>query len=515
MKNYYNNAIVDEIDYLIKTGNPVRALEGAEKYIEDYPLDAIGPIYKARAMVSYGKIDEGIALANEQIASIRFHEDSARIIGYTWYGWTLYGAGLYDKAIEAFEKAISYENIANNMFSYKARNGVVKTYLMQQEFEKVISFVDSDPKNNSGDYILLKKGYALINLNKYHDALVVLNKVRQRDSNIAQQLNYYKGKCYFNLKNYDEALIFLSRSMVEKNIKYYGACMMIARIKYLQGEMQEATRYAEVASNAKEFEVDAILLLFKINMKNGYTAKAKSYIDKIEDEYIYSYHISYYYYVIGEFEKAIEYTSKDLNKCEKMYFEKLLHTYIGSYIRLGKYEDALYILEHVENDINPKLVEIFKTYLNKKLGKEDELNSNLYSCKQIVNYDRDVAIDHILDHHIFSSNYSSFKDKEYAIKLYDYVKSILGNYTPIYESIFDKYLIPYNAVGFDKDGNCNTLVVIVNPDDSNIITMYPLSGNDIYLEETEEHKNKAKSRQRSQTEKFQARFAKFQKLSGN
>jgi tetratricopeptide (TPR) repeat protein len=206
-------------------------------------------------------------------------------------------------------------------------------------------------------------------------------------------------------------------------------------------------------------------------------------------------------------ETALLYLNKILNITDGNSFDTLLKTYINCYIRLGRYEEALYKLENLKKDINKSYYDLAKTIICKQLGIEFETGKDIYSLNQIKNYSKEEAIKHIIDHHTLDESLSSFYGKEDVEKIYDFVKNNLHKYKPFKTDIFDKYNIPYSSVGFDQNGYCDSLIAIVNPYDLNIITMYPLYGGDRYMEE-ETAKPKKEVKRLSQIDKFNQRYGK-------
>ena len=83
---------------------------------------------------------------------------------------------------------------------------------------------------------------------------------------------------------------------------------------------------------------------------------------------------------------------------------------------------------------------------------------------------------------------------------------LIGTLSNMSVEIIDppKYTIHYDSVGYDDNGILNTIQVITNPGASDIITLYPLSGADVY--EDEEVRKPKEIKRMSQVDKFYKRY---------
>ena len=82
-----------------------------------------------------------------------------------------------------------------------------------------------------------------------------------------------------------------------------------------------------------------------------------------------------------------------------------------------------------------------------ELGYKLEEKNNTYTEKQILNYSKKNAINHIINHHIKKNTYSKFRDGINIEELIEEVKKDLVEKNISYGSIFDEYVIPYPNIG--------------------------------------------------------------------
>ena len=137
--------------------------------------------------------------------------------------------------------------------------------------------------------------------------------------------------------------------------------------------------------------------------------------------------------------------------------------------------------------------------------REEEYNDiSFYSAKQLNSYDEEETIRHILNHHLLGDS-SKFFDKESIREVLNAMKEKIKDMDPIPSDFSDKYLVHYDNVGYDETGILNTLEVVTNMNSNEIITIYPLSGTDIY--EAEDIKKK-EIKKESQIDKFYKRYGK-------
>lgn len=199
---------------------------------------------------------------------------------------------------------------------------------------------------------------------------------------------------------------------------------------------------------------------------------------------------------------------------------KLMITYYG----LGEYQNCLDVGEKAitfseKNKINistTKLDDIKRMILcaNYKLGL-----SNDESVKYLFNYDKNSAIKHIkkhLDINLDKEKHSIFNNDVDIDLLFEEMSNQLGVYKKYYtDYILDCYYIEYPNAGIDQGIKANYLKIITVFNTNNIISMYPISKDDIkpgdFINKIKkEIKNvsnsKIKIKMKTQIEKFNERY---------
>ena len=84
------------------------------------------------------------------------------------------------------------------------------------------------------------------------------------------------------------------------------------------------------------------------------------------------------------------------------------------------------------------------------------------------------------------------------------MKDKIQNMQGIPDGLSDRYLVHYDNIGYDESGILNSLEVVTNQGTTDIITIYPLSGADIY--EEEEIRKPKELKRESQIDKFNRRY---------
>ena len=109
---------------------------------------------------------------------------------------------------------------------------------------------------------------------------------------------------------------------------------------------------------------------------------------------------------------------------------------------------------------------------------------------------------------------TKFQNEEQIMQIFDSIGDLLTKDNAVYDSSYDKYIVRYNYVGINENNdNIHQLLVITLPGTKDIITMYPLNGDEsnIIVEEYDKPKEK-KVKRLSQIEKFNKRYNNGQKI---
>lgn len=328
-----------------------------------------------------------------------------------------------------------------------------------------------------------------------------------------------------NEKKYYKAFIYKMNKKTDKAIKYFEL------IADSNGEFSNRSKYqlAIIYFELERFDKTIQLSKEVIDDRDGispscfrllasaYTSifeydKAKEYIEKLEvfggfQDNIVNFLYGILYSNMQEYDKSIEYF-KAINTTNKYIYHESLNRLGCVYVKINEFEKSLECFTKLkELDVCKRHdIECITalTYLQKKLKLNYTEDINKYSTKQIINYSKEEAIEHIKKHKeeqkdkIIHSVFSPDIDVE---ELFDYASNHIGDDNFKYNNLMDVYLLEYPNVGIDKGHNINYLTVVTLPNSKDIITMYP------YKSVTEKNNlNKSKVKKMSRIDKFNQKY---------
>lgn len=190
------------------------------------------------------------------------------------------------------------------------------------------------------------------------------------------------------------------------------------------------------------------------------------------------------------------------------------HIFLEILCAEGKYQEAyLYLKDHPELSITDCALFTIKKHANIKI---DEKNSQeKYFFQQISNYDENKFLEHVQKHKLeFDSKQVSFFRENFSIEeVCNQIKRMIPNDKRIIHSIeADRYFFKYDNCGYKKDKNTDYFTVVVLPNTNNLITMYPISFDEVvdfidlnpcFKKEEQEY---TRTKRRSQIEKFNQKY---------
>lgn len=497
MKLYYDNNKINEIEYQIESGNPSKALLLSDEYIEMFPDDKLGPLFKARALACLNRKNEALGIVSSFI-EYDFHDTKSLIMGYTQLANVYVNCDEQEKAIEAYKKAIDLENINNDFLSLKARAGLVNIYIKNKDLDEALYIIKGSHKKNN-DTFTAKRAYIYFLQERYQEALDLLeSNTGDLNQTSTQFVNYLKGRCLFALGKLRDSEEYYKKCLTVKNIIYYKSIYYLSCVYTATNRLEKALEYANTLVNFPDLKDNEIRAKFRVYLKLGYMDKAKELIDAPSSLLYRNYLKMKYYFAIKDYDKAIEYSIHVLNQDDAGLFNMAAQIYIMSYLKKGEFEYARYVMNYLQDDIDNIAVHQVNAYIAGNTTGEAPYEMRMYNCQQLVNYDEEKAIQHVIAHHK-----NNFESEELIRSLFDKKDEILDGRTCFADSIFDKYILPYSLVGFDEVGSCNTLVLVTMPESTDILTFYPMSGCEVYDEEEVKEKE---IKRLSQTDKFYNRY---------
>ena len=502
MKKYYDNTIVKDIEMNITNKNYGKALLLAEKYVEEYPEDRLGPVYKARALGLNGHFKEAKELFDDALYS-KLHDRSSYIIAYTWYGLMLLALGYKEEGIEKLLQTTTYEDHTSDGIAVKARLTLCNIYVDDKLYEKALDIISIDTLDKN--VINSKKAYVYLMMGEYAESIKYAKKVKHFKSDKNEQMNNLNiGKAYYYLHDFDQAKEYLNRCLTTKTRYYYNAVSLLGRICYQENQYDLALNYANQLLISKDVREDGYRLLFNVYARIGKLKEAKEALDHINNHLDKTYYTEYYLYLCKEYEKVLDVLPHALCKTTDYRTAELLRSNISTLLRLGRIDEAEYILNCVEKEFNHSYLEIVRAYIDKARGITND-DACIYTARQIYNYDEEETIRHMLSHHLLGDS-SKFFDRDSVRDVLIEMKDKIQNMEGIPAGLSDRYIVHYDRVGYDESGLLNSLEVITNFDTKDIITIYPLSGTDAY--EDEEVIKPKELKRESQIDKFNRRYGK-------
>jgi TolA-binding protein len=234
------------------------------------------------------------------------------------------------------------------------------------------------------------QGYSYFTMKQFASAKPLLNKIRQQKSDPNYiDANYYYGFIAFRDRNYNDALAAFR--VVENEPAYQSIVpFYIAQIYYVQGNKQEAIRYAEAKlkeGKAQHYELELKQLLGHAWFEQKQYAKALPYLedyvsksDKVKREDLYE--LSYSYYQLNNYNKAID-GFKQLSGKEDSLSQHAMYLLGDSYLKTNQKANArnAFLFSSVNNS-NPTQREISRfnyAKLSYELGYQDEALKSLRS----------------------------------------------------------------------------------------------------------------------------------------
>ena len=467
----------------------------------------------------------------------------------------------YYHLISNFKEA---KRILNNLVNDNSKNiGYVlyelgKVYESKNEYEKAIEIYKEIEYTNHKDknYSYFSIGVLYEKLELYPEAIEYFEKIITSHDTFLESSKFHLARTYFYSKEYEKAKeLFLqiiphNNEKLTKLVLYYEAKIELylgnndkyeKKIEYL------STRYPDFQPGISE-KVRILLSKKRFRECDIYFKKIKP--DLLEKDVDCSYELlcAEYYEQKNQFDKSLEIYSKLLDTNSR-YVDKsrILIGIAVSYIGLGNiekgYEYLLKCLDRNDSYHNICLFNLISLEIHKKnyiqaynyfnmIESENAQKSDLvalndftvvfakildipvdkkicqyYRRKQILNYDLELAYDHIYYGHSmeYASNSGGVFSEDIDIrKLLDTIKDELKDENLIRINLFNTYKIYYKNIGVCDKEKLDYLVVITLPFSKDILTMYPSNEN---LEEEIEKEQKQKVIKReSQIEKFNRRY---------
>lgn len=221
---------------------------------------------------------------------------------------------------------------------------------------------------------------------------------------------------------------------------------------------------------------------------------------------------------LGRFEEAIK-DLKELSTSEKdRSYSKLELFYI--YYFLNRYNEALKLLSELylmkNKYVSNYTLLIAELVIKKQLGMHVDFKRGTksdYIKEQIVNYDESKALEHIKSHVRNEDSYNEHSKFNTGINL-NYLmecvkKDLKNNKKANIVDILEIHYFAVPGIGYDSNNLCNYIKVVVVPNTTDIIAMYPyayIEVDDVNLLNCDLNKLFNREKNTSRIDKFNNRF---------
>ena len=518
---------INNIKFLDRKGRYENAIACLDEYLYEYPMDAYMRTYKAMILSKLRRYFEAREILEDVLENYNLSQRE-RIFAMNRYARILIANEEIETAIYYYEKIIE----ESSELELKSRFQLSKLYQFLENKKDALKVLEVKDFNNR--YLNVKRAYIYLQFEEYANALLSLERKEKNVSNyeikesiddkyISQEENYIKGHIYFKRGQLNRALPYLKNALIIRGRMYYtNAYLDIACIHIMRYEIEEAVNICEELLKTTKSN-DAIVkinhVLSKALIKKQDYDKVKEHLNKeVFDDKMTMIKLGKVELLKGNFEKAEEYLKVvDIENDNVNYYFEGFYLKALVKFRLKKYDETLYILDLIEkNSERMELKEMtyeferMRLCISKSQNKmiDIDIDTNSYSQRQIASYSKQDALRHIISHHCGENSISKFQSEEQVRQIFDSIGDLLTSENVIYDSSYDKYIIKYSYVGSCKDNaNIHQLSVITLPGTKDIITMYPLNGNEsnIIVEEHDQPK-KNKVKRLSQIEKFNKRY---------
>ena len=351
---------------------------------------------------------------------------------------------------------------------------------------------------------------------KLHTDLKYYSKDKIRpaklDNNVSSDLknDFQRAKSYINTGKYEQARRILIGQLNTKNRKY--AMLELGKLEAQLENIKEAKNYYEMILKIDPKDDYAMQELGRMEYVLGNYKEAKAYFEKILElvnDPITTFQLAKTEYKLGNVSKArvyykalsktilddairpcallelarLEACEGNLDEARKIFkglVEKDEDEYAAGLLALmefkaGNYLEALKIVNSEikkNKPVEPKLLLDLSKKLNIFFDYDYDSISLTYRNKQILDYDEESAINHIIERHFNGQDKSNFNKELDPYQLFMEAKTMLAPENKVkYLAYNDVYLIPYSNIGEYGE---EYLQVVTLPNTRDIITMYPL-----------------------------------------
>ncbi|RYY99005.1 MAG: tetratricopeptide repeat protein [Chitinophagaceae bacterium] len=295
----------------------------------------------------------------------------------------------------AVTDALQYINVSKSLARVQMMQfQLAEYYFRHNDFAEALTHYEAAGTANVSEEELaaaqFHQGYAYFTQKQFARAKPLFNSVRAKKGDPNQMdAQYYYGFIAFSDRNYREAL---DAFRAVENHPAYAAVVpyYIAQIYYVQGQKDEAVRYAEEklkAGKAQHYDLELKQLLGHAYFERKEYAKALPYLEdyvsrspKVRREDLYE--LSYSHYQANNYTKAIE-GFRQLSGKEDSLSQHAMYLLGDSYLKTGQKANArnafLFSAANNSNAAQREIARFNYAKLSYELGYQDEALKSLRS----------------------------------------------------------------------------------------------------------------------------------------
>ncbi len=321
-------------------------------------------------------------------------------------------------------------------------------------------------------------------------AIALSEIIEPETSQERRSLAFEKAKLAISSEEYAKARYYLSeaKEYQVKDDEYYKILAEESRLALEMGDYQLAVDNCEesLAANHTAHGFNYLTLGLAKQCQGKYKNAIDCYkLGKSEPAISYlpksgcSYFLGCLEATMGEVEFAEKHLKESIIPNVPPRFA-VVEILVNLYIKQGRAAEGKKLLESIKRNnpdyYSPEQITLCEILLDKALGNPlQNINYHSYRDRQIMSYDKSLAIEHIRKNHQISDptagNFSP------SINIRDLIDEVVPQLVEDNISIIDtmdRYFIDYPDAGISKDGElADKICVVTFPGTKDILTMYP------------------------------------------
>lgn len=346
--------------------NHSEAKELYDRFISEYPGNKLShQVSFNLSSLSYSEEDTEQAMEYLQSA-LSSDNRSTKARGYSLLGEIKINQKEYSEALEAYENAYNFAE-ENSELALQSMLGIAIASFYLNDFDRTIEEINRLWEIN-GSFQREKTNFytaeAHFAKGDFESALRYYNRINTDDSEVGAQTLYGKAYCYYNLKDYPNAIFYFNQYTGKPSVKHYtDARLRLADSHYGTKNFERASQiYTDVFSSSSQLNDD--YMLYQFGQALFYADRSNDAINRFEElqrRFPRSRYADESQYLIGwinfknsNFNRSINEYKEVIRKYPSSPIVPIAYYSIGdSYFNLGSYDSAVvyynYLIEDYPN----------------------------------------------------------------------------------------------------------------------------------------------------------------------